>query len=214
MKCVRILVLLITFICTAFLSACLQSPQHSEDRQYKFVMKDEMGRPLYVYRPSVKYITQTERQEKTMNWADDWIVNRPTEGFNQPIPHQTSEAVRKMLIDTVESSHEWAIDLIIEPLNSGYRYSSSHTITIEKERTFQKTYGPVLVNPGFKCRLVAFLITTIDEGVFQGDIYRQECLLLGYKWKLVRKGIAFGHWKRSTEDLYFEFETKPIGLNE
>lgn len=216
MKFLRIFVLLLTIVCTAFLSACLVSstPPSNQDHQYRSVMKDEMGRQLYVFLPDLRLVKMTERQEKCLQWTDDWLINRKVDGFDQPIPHQTSYAERKMLADTVESSHEWTMSFVLESMNIGIQSSKGRSITIEKERTFQKTYGPILVNPGFKSRLIAHLVTYIEEGVFQGDLYRQESLLLGHKWKLVKEDVGFGHWKRSREDLFFEFETKPVEANE
>lgn len=203
-----------TFLCILFLLAFLKTDSLSidGDENYQFVKKNTQGLSLYGYKPAISKIKTNENSEKRIIWADAWFINREQDGLNQPIPYQANDGNRHKISKTIEASYDWSLSLLCDFLDMGYRSTSTNSITIEEEVSKLKTYGPINVKPGYKCRLVSYAVFYTEEGVFQGDLYKKQRNGLIDKWVLMEKNSQFGFWKITQKTIFYEFEYLALAL--
>lgn len=197
-----------TFLCILLLLTFLKTDSISikEFDDYQFVKKDAQGISLYVYKPEINKLKKTEQTDRRMIWADAWFINRVQDGLNQSIPYQANDGNLQKISKTFESSHDWGLSLLCDLLDVGYNYTATNALTIEEEISKLKTYGPINVKPGYKCRLVSYAVMNTEEGVFQGDLYKKERSGFTDNWVLAEKNGQFGSWKITVETIYYEFE--------
>ena len=208
--------MIVFFITTLLLTSCTMydSSPFRKDYNYRYIGQDDEGKELYVYIPSIRKAKESEDMKVVLDWTEPWFKNREQDGLKGDIPHQTIIKNKTTISKSVEYSHEWAFSACFKQVEMGYTNSSTNTVTLEKEITIDKIYGPVMVKSGYKCRLVSYLKSNIQEGCFIGDSYQKKRLLLGHYWRKVEEEIRFGYWKSCAENISFEFETKRLNPEE